>query len=105
MGFYLCSTEWMGLISGTIWCMYTQSQKRYMQTVVIQTITRVSRTASCFEMFFVSFAKYIGPTTLAMTPRMPKTTVPVMMPGAANPYDSMDMLRGIGRLEEEMKKF
>ena len=74
--------------------MYVHSQNRYMHTVVIHTITRDSRMASPFEMFFVSFPNTIGHTTEAMIPKIAKTTVPVIIPGAANPYEFMAIIYG-----------
>lgn len=68
--------------------MYVQSQNRYMQPVVSHTITKDRRTASGLVMFFVSLPNIAGATTEAITPRIAKTMVPEIIPGAANPYDS-----------------
>lgn len=83
---------WIGRIKGTIWCIYVQTQNRYMHPVVNQTMIKLSFTASAFEIFLVSFANKAGTRTDAITPRIPNTTVPVMMPGAKNPYDCIDMV-------------
>ena len=83
----------MGRMRGTIWCIYVHSQNRYMHPVESHTITRDSRTASPREIFFVSFAKTVGASTDAMIPRIANTIVPVMIPGAANPYDSIAIKR------------
>jgi len=63
-----------------------------MHPVVNQTMIKLSLTASAFEIFFVSFANKAGTSTEAITPRIPNTTVPVIIPGAKNPYDWIDIL-------------
>jgi hypothetical protein len=70
-----------------------------MHPVVNQTMIKLSFTASALEIFLVSFANNAGTKTDAITPRIPNTTVPVMMPGAKNPYDCIDMVMLRNELE------
>jgi hypothetical protein len=62
-----------------------------MHPVVSHTMIRLSLTASALEIFFVSLANNAGARTDAITPRIPNTTVPVIIPGAKNPYDCIDV--------------
>ncbi len=67
-------------------------------------MTSDSLTASPREIFLVSFPNITGATIEAIRPSTANTIVPVMIPGAANPYDSIAMKKTQLLVKNQTKK-